>query len=139
MTSKILSVNGIKIAYQEKNAGNPSTVFFIHGNSNSSLLWRKQFEDPILASYRLIAFDLPAHGESTAAPDPDKDYTGQRLGEIMAGAVSLLSGGHPYLLAGLSLGTNIVAEMLAYKLTPSGIILVSANVMGGAYTLDKAI
>jgi pimeloyl-ACP methyl ester carboxylesterase len=139
MSYKNLSVKGINIAWQEKNPEENTTIFFIHGNSNSSGLWRKQFDSPVFAGYRLVAFDLPAHGESDAAPDPGKDYTGQELGALMADAVSKIANDRPYIIAGLSLGTNIVAEMLAFHLSPSGIILASPDVMGGAYTLDKAI
>jgi pimeloyl-ACP methyl ester carboxylesterase len=134
-----LTVGDLTLVYQEENPGDRSTVFFMHGNSNSSRLWHKQYKDHRFSGYRLIAFDLPAHGKSDAVPDPGNDYSLPFLARIMAEAVSSLDNGKPYILAGLSLGTNIVAEMLAYDLTPAGIILAGPDVVGGTYTLEKAV
>lgn len=129
MEQKYIAVNGLNLAYLEKNAEAAQIIFFIHGNSGSSLTWSKQLESYLLAGYRLIAFDLPAHGFSAASPDPDNDYSPLRLGEIMAEAVDRLAKDQSYILAGFSLGTNIIGEMLRCDLTPSGIVLVSSCVI----------
>src|SRR5882757_9166310 len=99
MNPKFISVEGIRLSYLEKNPEGGKVIFFIHGNSSSSHAWRAQFESELLAGYRLIAFDLPAHGGS-AAP---QDYSLPGLGRIMAKAVILLAGERDYIISGLSL------------------------------------
>lgn len=60
-------------AYESAGTGRP--IVLIHGNSASSRVWQKQLEGPLGAKYRLIAIDLPGHGDSAPAPHPEKDYS----------------------------------------------------------------
>ncbi|MBX2894595.1 MAG: alpha/beta fold hydrolase [Cyclobacteriaceae bacterium] len=139
MNRKFIKVQGIRLSYLDNEADSANIIFFIHGNSGSARYWHKQYEDESLQGYRLIAFDLPAHGESDAAPNPAEDYSLIGLGRIMANAVSTIApAGSSYVLAGLSLGTNIIAEMLAYKeISPKGIVLISSCITGDELTIDK--
>ncbi len=77
-----LTIKGIRIACIEQNPDCKNTIFFIHGNSLSSASWMKQFNNEILSKYRLIAFDLPAHGDSAASPEPDNHYTFSGMASI---------------------------------------------------------
>jgi pimeloyl-ACP methyl ester carboxylesterase len=129
MEHKYIAVEGLNLAHIEKNPEAAQTIFFIHGNSGSSLTWSKQLESVLLSDFRLIAFDLPGHGFSDDSPNPDLDYSPIRLGQIMADAVSRLAVRQPYILIGFSLGTNIIGEMLYRNLTPAGIVLVSSCVI----------
>lgn len=48
-------------------------LLLVHGNSSSSKIFRHILESPTLTSqYRVIAFDLPGHGASSNAPDPER-------------------------------------------------------------------
>jgi pimeloyl-ACP methyl ester carboxylesterase len=137
MTQNNIKINGLQIAYLEVNPGGRESIFFIHGNSGSSRTWSKQLSDPLLKDYRLIAFDLPAHGISSASPDPEACYSLPALGKLVSEAVSDLAGGAPYILVGFSLGSNILAEVLNYPGRPQGLVLAGSSVAGGAYTMDK--
>lgn len=132
-----IMVDGIRIAYYEQNHQSKHTIFFIHGNSASSAAWSKQFASALLMHYRLIAFDLPAHGRSSISPDPADDYTLKGLGRIIAKAVQAFSSEENYILCGVSLGTNIIAEMLSCGIKPVGLVLAGSCITGGNYTLDK--
>ena len=129
MQQKFVEIGGLTIAYQEKNSSSSRTIFFIHGNSGSSLTWSKQLESSLFSDFRLIAFDMPAHGMSNASSDPGKDYSPVMLGKIMAEAVNNLAADHPYILIGFSFGTNIIGEMLCHNLKPAGIILAGSCVI----------
>lgn len=131
-----ITVDRFQLAYQEVNSGGDATIFFLHGNSGSSRSWAKQLGDPSLKGYRMIAFDLPAHGDSSASDDPDADYSLPALGKTMASAVGALAAGKPYTVAGFSLGSNVLAEALPL-LKPAGIVLTDPSVAGGSYTMDK--
>ena len=75
-----INVGGVDIHYAQKNERAAYTVFFLHGNSSSHNTWAHQFDDDKLAGYRLIAFDLPAHGASGIM----QQYTLPAIGKIMA-------------------------------------------------------
>ncbi|KXK27661.1 MAG: alpha/beta hydrolase fold protein [Bacteroidetes bacterium OLB12] len=139
MKRKFIELDGGRLSYLDNEVVSSYILFFIHGNSGSSRNWYKQYQDDLFAGYRLIVFDLPAHGESDAWPNPQDDYSLIALGQTMANAVlAIAPTAGSYLLVGLSLGTNVVAEMLANKkILPKGVVLVSSCVVGGVYTIDK--
>lgn len=127
METKQLSVNGINVAYIEKNAAAAQTIFFIHGNSVSKRSWRKQYSSTIFNSYRLIAIDLPSHGESGNINDAICSLPG--IASFLCDVVNALANNNPFILAGISLSTNIIAEMLAYNIKPAGLVLAGASIV----------
>lgn len=137
MESKLISIQGLSIAYNEINENAPKTIFFIHGNSCSSRIWRKQSESPLLNNYRLVFFDLPAHGNSGSADEPDQVYNFPLLGKIMAAAVLQLAAGKPYIIAAMSMGTNILAEMILHNVDPRGLVLLCPTIAGGEIILGQ--
>lgn len=66
----VYSTNGVKLSFSEY--GNPSgqPVLFIHGWSQSKEMWQQQMTATELQNYRLIAFDLRGHGQSTKTMNP---------------------------------------------------------------------
>jgi pimeloyl-ACP methyl ester carboxylesterase len=136
MQLNYLAAGNYAIAYQEINSNNSLTIFFIHGNSGSGNSWRKQLESPLLSCYRMVAFDLPAHGNSSASAEPESTYNLPALAGVISEAIRQLSKG-PYLICGVSLGTNILAEMTALGINPVGIMYAGSCLMGDGIGLDK--
>ena len=126
---KHLRIKNQTISYVEKNETKSKTIFFIHGNSGSALSWSKQLNDPLLSDYRLVAFDLPAHGNSSPFKNETK-YNLLSLAEFMAEALQACLENDEYIIVGFSLGTNIVAEMLKHNIYPKGIVLISPSIVG---------
>jgi pimeloyl-ACP methyl ester carboxylesterase len=85
-------------------------LLMIHGNSYSRGVFRHQLHSSLSANHRLIAFDLPGHGESSDAPDPERTYTVEGLADA---AVELLGklGIANALVLGWSMGGYVGAEM----------------------------
>src|SRR6185312_13311116 len=50
--------------------GRGRTALFVHGVGTSSYLWRHVI-DQVHEGRRCVAFDLPLHGQTPAAPDQD--------------------------------------------------------------------
>lgn len=136
MTPAFLDFQGIRLAYYEKHPEQAQTIFFLHGNSSSSRTWQAQWASPLFDGYRLIAIDLPAHGTSGVSADPASDYTLKGLAVILAGAVKALARGS-YIICATSLATNIAAEMLAFGIEPTGILLEGGSIVGEGVGLDK--
>jgi 4,5:9,10-diseco-3-hydroxy-5,9,17-trioxoandrosta-1(10),2-diene-4-oate hydrolase len=69
LDSKYLTVHGMRVHYVEAGAGAP--VFLLHGVGSSMVAWRENIL-PLAKHYRVIAVDLPGHGDSDK---PDIPYT----------------------------------------------------------------
>jgi pimeloyl-ACP methyl ester carboxylesterase len=134
---KTLTIEGIILSYVEKNETARQIIFFIHGNSSSSRLWKKQLNSEVFDHFRLIAIDLPAHGLSSGSNNPWEDYSPTGTARIMALAIQQLAHADPYILVGFSYGTNLIAEMLAFGVQPKGMVMMGACVIGKGYSLDK--
>lgn len=130
MKQKFITINELQLAYLEINEDKKPVLFFIHGNSVSSRSWQGQLNSVLLKDYHMIAIDLPAHGDSAVAINPAKDYSLPGLGLIVANAIITLAGLKDYILVGLSLGTNILAEALAFGLQPKGLVIAGSCLIG---------
>lgn len=102
--------------------GNKPVIVFVHSNSQSSKSFLNQFEDDSLTSiYRLLAIDLPGHGESAPANDPENTYSLKGYGEVLksfTGGLGLTNA----LYVGFSLGGHIVIEAID-KLSAMGLMI----------------
>jgi len=81
-----LKIDETKIFYREVGQGD-ITLFFVHGNSSSSNSFIKQFESKLADRFRLIAIDLPGHGNS----DPLSQYSVSKLTDCIAGCFKALN------------------------------------------------
>jgi pimeloyl-ACP methyl ester carboxylesterase len=109
--------------YQTAGAGRP--IVLVHGNSSSSKVWRNQLEGPLGAKYRLIAFDLPGHGNSGRAGAPDRDYSLVGYAKTMADFADNmdLEGA---IFVGWSLGGHAVLEAAAELSRASGLMILGS-------------
>lgn len=74
MQQKKLTINATEVAYYDNEKDAPAIVL-LHGNSLSSKIFEKQLTDENLNSkYRVIAFDLPGHGNSSHSENPSETY-----------------------------------------------------------------
>jgi len=93
--------------YDSAGAGRP--IVLIHGNSASSRVWSKQLDGPLGKKYRLIAIDLPGHGDSARAPNPEKDYSAPGYSGCIAAIARQLELENA-VFVGWSLGGHAVLE-----------------------------
>jgi pimeloyl-ACP methyl ester carboxylesterase len=137
MKQNFIMTNGLRIAYFEENPSADKIIFFLHGNSGSSRMWQKQLSSDLLKDYRMIAFDIPGHGKSSASKNPEEDYSPIGTAKILSQAVKILAGAGPFIFVGFSYGSNLVTEILQYNVIPSGIVLVGSCVIGINHSLEK--
>lgn len=62
-----------KVAYQTSQ-GTGLPVLMIYGNSTCPDVFRNQLQGRIWQTHHCIAMDLPGHGHSNDANDPDQTY-----------------------------------------------------------------
>jgi len=110
-----------KIAITETGQG-PVTVLFIHGNSASKDIFSKQLQSSLANQHRLIAFDLPGHGESDNAMSPQDTYTISSYASLVRELVEKLEL-RRVVLVGWSLGGHIAIEAAAQGLPAEGMAI----------------
>jgi len=79
MQSQTLHIGSQAIAFYTS-AGTGPSALLIHGNSSSGLSFQHQLESPLGEKFRLVALDLPGHGQSEPAIDPQSTYTTPPIG-----------------------------------------------------------
>lgn len=112
-------LNGLDIAYWDEGQGLP--LVFIHGNSLSKQIFTRQFDSPLLGRHRLVALDLPGHGESSHLP-ADGTYTIELFTSIIAGCWQGLAcqGG---ILIGHSLGGHLAIQTVPALQEMAGLMI----------------
>jgi pimeloyl-ACP methyl ester carboxylesterase len=94
-----------------ESSGKGPPVLFIHGNSSCREVFRHQLGSDLAGKYRMIAMDLPGHGQSADARDPEQAYTQPAYAEA---AIEVLHacGAADAVVVGWSLGGHIGIEMI---------------------------
>ena len=108
VSTSTVTINAHKIFYRES-GGSGRPILFIHGNSFSSRAFLKQLDSSLAESYRLIAPDLPGHGDSFRSGNPGTDYTLRGHAETLA-AFARSVDAEDAVFAGWSLGGHILLE-----------------------------
>src|SRR6478736_1348378 len=106
-TRKIDAPNGAIAVHESAGQGPP--VVLIHGNSSSSRVFSRQLEGPLGQCFRLIAIDLPGHGESDDARNPSAYSLPGHALAVRAAVDALGIDQAPFV--GWSLGGHIALEM----------------------------
>lgn len=114
---KDLLIDNFKISYLDINSHNEEALFFIHGNSHAKNSFKDQLESPLLKNYRLIAIDLPGHGNS----DKSSQYTLPLFAQVVSELISRLNL-KKVLLVGHSLGGHVALHTLEH-IRPSGLLI----------------
>lgn len=96
----------------EDTGGDGMPLVLVHGNSSCRDVFRKQMSSMLAETQRMIAVDLPGHGQSENAADPARSYTRPGLAEAIIELFGQL-GLREVVVLGWSLGGHIGIELLA--------------------------
>jgi len=128
VTNRVIKTSHADIAIAET-SGKGMPVLFIHGNSNCKEAHRKQYEGVVGATHRVIAMDLPGHGASSDARDPERTYTMPGYADA---AIELLGelGIEKAAIFGWSLGGHIALEMIPRFAGTVGVMITGTPPVG---------
>ena len=106
-------------------SGSGPAIVFLHGNSCSSRAFQRQLESELAHHFRLIAIDMPGHGDSPAATRPESTYTLPGYAAAVVAAVDALDA-HSAIFVGWSLGGHMLLEASDRLLQATGFVLMGA-------------
>jgi len=120
---RTIQVGGIRISYltnPHRRASEDPTILLIHGSGVSARSWAPQLED-LGQGLRVLAIDLPGHGDSDAKPEA----TVQAYADVARALLEALGVG-PVFVAGHSLGGAVAVALAGrYPKMVKGLILLS--------------
>ncbi|SMF38846.1 Pimeloyl-ACP methyl ester carboxylesterase [Xaviernesmea oryzae] len=97
-------------------------LLLLHGSSTSRHVFARQYHPSLLEKARILALDLPGHGESDDARDPDRVYTLTGLVDAVEEVLANL-GIRRLVVLGWSLGGHLAIEMMARSHSVEGILI----------------
>jgi len=109
--------------------GSGPPLLLIHGNSSCREIFRHQLDSDIGRRHRLIAMDLPGHGQSDDADNPTTDYTVPGYADTAAALLEALQIDRCAVL-GWSLGGHIGIEMIAVQRGISALMISGTPPLG---------
>lgn len=98
------------------------TVVLIHGNSFCLKTWEHIFNSPLAETYRIVAYDLPGHGSSSNAFDPERTYNQPAYGDVAVELFKELKI-EKVVAVGWSLGGHIAIELIPRFAGLKGILI----------------
>lgn len=115
-----------RLAVRSAGSGSLPPVFCIHGNSSSRQIFKSvQMNEKITSNRRTLAIDLPGHGLSENAQDPDRTYTMPAYAKACVEVLRKL-GINEVVLVGWSLGGHVAVEMLPLFSGIKGVVIIGS-------------
>jgi pimeloyl-ACP methyl ester carboxylesterase len=124
-----------KLAYRDS-GGEGSAVVMLHGNSLSARCFARQMSAPLGESRRLIALDLPGHGDSQDAADP-QSYTLPGYAEALTTFVNAV-GLERAVFVGWSLGGHVLLEAAPNLPRAAGFVIFGTPPLAFPPAMDQA-
>jgi len=138
---KSVNIDGIELSYRRDGHASKA-VIFLHGNSSTKEVFQAQFKHYHNKELTLIAVDLPGHGKSGNAPNPELHYTIPGYARIISKFLETLNI-NDFIIVGWSLGGNIAVELVGQTngggCSPKAILIMGAPPLGpGPENFEKA-
>lgn len=111
------------LAWSDTNAGGDPTILLIHSLGTDRGIWESQMGWLVASGRRVVAVDLPGHGESTANGGP---YSIDALGSDIKEAMEVVAGAGRFEVMGVSLG-GLLAIWLAVSSPERVSALIACN------------
>jgi pimeloyl-ACP methyl ester carboxylesterase len=108
---EVRGAGGVRLALRETGPEEAPAILLIHGWSQASLAWEKQFAGKLAERYRLGAPDLRGHGASDKPNDPAAYDNPAPWAADVAALIAQLDLGAP-LLVGWSMGGWVCGDYL---------------------------
>ena len=136
MTSGNVATSAGKIAWRQS-AGSGPAIVLVHGNSASTRAFARQLDSTLGETYRIVAFDLPGHGDSDNARDPVKTYNMPGYARVLREVATQLDVMNA-VFVGWSLGGHIVLEAAPDLPQAKGFMIFGTPPLGFPPAMEQA-
>jgi len=140
MTGKVkqtqLQIGADTIAVYESR-GSGAAFLLIHGNSANAETFTPQLAGDFGNRYRVVALDLPGHGRSSAAADPETTYSLGGYAGVVIEVVRSLQLVRP-VVVGWSLGGHIALEAAEHLPDAAGFFIYGTPPFGIPLAIERA-
>ncbi len=109
--------------FKETGKENPETIVFLHGGALAGWMWEKQLE--AFNDYHCLVPDLPEHGKSSEV----KPFTIEGAANQVLDLIRSQAHGGKAHVVGISLGAQIIVEMLSKSPELIGHVLISGTLV----------
>jgi pimeloyl-ACP methyl ester carboxylesterase len=109
--------------FKETGKENPETIVFLHGGALAGWMWEKQLE--AFKDYHCLVPDLPEHGKSSEV----KPFTIEGASNQVLDLIRSQAHGGKAHVVGISLGAQIIVEMLSKSPELIGHVLISGTLV----------
>ena len=131
-----LDLDGNNIAVYESGGSGPA-ILLIHGNSANAQTFKHQLGDDFGKTHRVVAFDLPGHGNSPAATNPETTNTLGGYATIVIELITRLQLIKP-VVVGWSLGGHIALEAVDSLPNVAGFFIYGTPPIGIPPAMEQA-
>jgi pimeloyl-ACP methyl ester carboxylesterase len=122
---KEIDINGIKLSYKDNGVkGDP--IVFLHRSSLSSDTFKNQFAAKEFQKYRLLAPDMPGHGNSKPPREPDIFYSIEALTQIIVNWIEHLDLKNALMVGHSTGGHILMSAWLQISSRARGLIIFGA-------------
>lgn len=113
-------------------------ILLLHGNSFCSEIWKHFFASDLANKHRILAFDLPGHGESADATNAERTYNMPGYADVALQVLSRIEASGPLIVVGWSLGGHVALEMLLRCSHIRGVVITGTPPVDTPDEIDKA-
>lgn len=122
------------ISYYER-PGSDQTILFVHGNSSNAHAFEWMWNSDALRRFRLVTLDLPGHGNSPKADDPES-YRILNLSKLIAEFIRQMKLENVFVV-GHSVGGHFCIHALEFTDKIAGLMLISTAPLASGEDLTK--
>ncbi len=108
---EVAASDGVKTVMRAQGPEDGPGIILVHGILHSSLVWKYQYADPLLAGLRMISYDVRGHGVADK-PAEARYYEPDCFADELAAVIEASGIERPVLL-GWSLGSRLIFNYFA--------------------------